>query len=125
MIIGVGVDIVEIRRIDALLHKFPNRFVTKFFTLKESQYCLSKINSANYFAKMFAIKEATIKAISHVEGVSWHNMEIRHNKEGKPIMVLSGKALENVKQRADNFDIQISTSDEKNYAIGFAIINSL
>jgi len=125
MIIGVGVDIVDIRRIDNLLQKFQNHFIKKIFTKKEAEYCLSKKNPSNYFAKMFSIKEATIKAISDTDGLTWHNMEISHNNNGKPIMILSGNAMRNLKNKANNFSIHISTSDEKNYAIGFAIIESM
>lgn len=125
MIIGVGVDIVDIRRIDHLLQKFQDHFIKKIFTQNEAKYCLSKKNPSNYFSKMFSIKEATIKAISDAEDLSWHDMEISHNKDGKPIMSLSGNALRNLKKKTANFNIQISTSDEKNYSIGFAIIESL
>lgn len=125
MIIGVGVDIVDTRRISNLLQKFQDHFIKKIFTKSEAEYCLSKKDPANYFSKMFSIKEATIKAISDVEGLSWHNMEISHNKDGKPIMTLSGNALMNLKKKTQNFNIQISTSDEKNYAIGYVIIESI
>lgn len=125
MIIGVGVDIVDTRRINTLLQKFQDHFIKKIFTESESKYCLSKKDPANYFSKMFSIKEATIKAISDVKGLSWHDMEISHNKDGKPIMTLSGDALINLKKKTQNFNIQISTSDEKNYAIGYVIIESI
>ncbi|MDO4974878.1 MAG: holo-ACP synthase [Alphaproteobacteria bacterium] len=125
MIIGVGVDIVDTRRINSLLLKFQNRFIDKIFTQKESEYCLSKKDPSNYFAKMFSIKEATIKAISDSEGMSWHDMEISHNDDGKPIMTLSGNALRNLRKKTQNFNIEISTSDERDYAIGFAIIESV
>ncbi len=124
MIIGVGVDIVDIQRIDHLLQKFQDHFVKKIFTQNEAKYCLSKKNPSNYFSKMFSIKEAVIKAISDAEGLSWHDMEISHNKNGKPIINISGNALRNLKKKASNFNIQISTSDERNYAIGFAIIEA-
>ncbi len=125
MIIGIGVDIVDIRRINHLLQKFQNHFINKVFNRNEAKYCLSKKDPSNYFSKMFSIKEAVIKAISDAEGLSWHDMEIFHNKDGKPIMNLSGNALRNLKKKASNFNIQVSTSDERNYAIGFAIIESI
>ena len=125
MIIGVGVDIVDIRRIDNLLQKFQDRFTKRIFTPKEVDYCFSKSNPSSYLAKMFSIKEAAIKAISDTKNLAWHDMEISHDANGKPLMTLSGNALRNLQKKTTNFNIQISTSDEVNYAIGFVIIESL
>lgn len=125
MIIGVGVDIVDIRRIDAILQKLQPQFIRKIFTQEERDYCLSKSSPASYFAKMFSIKEATIKAISNTSGIAWHDMSISHDANGKPIMTLSGNALQNLQNKSPKFNIQVSTSDEKNYAIGFVIIESV
>ena len=74
---------------------------------------------------MYALKEATIKALSDARGVCWHDMEIRHNNDGKPLIVLSGKALENLLKKATNYAIQATASDEKQYAVGYVIIDTL
>lgn len=125
MIIGVGIDIVDIRRIDALLHKFQDKFIKKIFTEKESERCLAKANRAHSFAKMFSLKEATIKAISDAEGIAWHDMEVSHDENGKPIMTLSGNALKNLQKKTKNFNIQVSVSDEKDYATAYVVIESV
>lgn len=125
MIIGVGIDIVDISRITSLLQKFGNHFVNKIFTPKEIAFCKSRSSSVSSFAKMFSLKEAMIKALSNAKGLAWHDMEISHDENGKPLMTLSGIALKNLLSKTNNFNIQVSVSDERQYAIAYVIIEDL
>ncbi|MBQ7524514.1 MAG: holo-ACP synthase [Alphaproteobacteria bacterium] len=126
MIIGVGIDIVDIRRIAALLQKFPDRFVDRIFTMSEVDFCRARgDNAAASFAKMFSLKEATIKAVSAVEGIRWHDMEVNHDPNGKPIILISGRMLENLRRKAEQFNVQASVSDEKHYATAYVVIEAL
>ncbi|MDR0553004.1 MAG: holo-ACP synthase [Holosporales bacterium] len=120
MIIGVGTDIVDIRRIAAAIGRHGDRFLERIFTRSEINFCRSRLLSIESFAKIFAAKEAIIKAISYTNGMTWHDIEVLHEKNGRPYAVLAGAALRNI--RSNDFHINISISDEKNYAIAFAII---
>ncbi|MDR1390915.1 MAG: holo-ACP synthase [Holosporales bacterium] len=124
MIIGVGVDIVDIKRIATLLKKFGNKFEKKFFTNHEVVFCNKRCNPENSFAKLFSLKEATIKAVSNASGITWHDMEVTHDVNGRPIMSLAGNALKNLQKKSENFSIHASVSDEKGYATAFVIIET-
>lgn len=124
MIIGVGIDIVDIERIASLLEKFQEHFLKKIYTEQEIQFCFSGKNVASSLAKMFALKEAMIKALSDAKGIKWHEMEVFHDINGKPLMNLTGKALENLEAKAEKFNIQVSVSDEKKYAVAYVMIET-
>ena len=121
MIYGVGVDIVDIRRIDALLNKFGDHFLNRYYTQQEIDFCSSRKRISSSLAKMFAIKEAVIKAISAPRYLKWHDIEIVHKLNGKPEVILHGYAQSELK--CDTAIINISTSDEYPYAIAFAMIS--
>ncbi len=125
MIIGVGIDIVDIRRIDSLLQKFGNHFLKKIYTADEVRFCTSRKNIAGSLAKMYALKEATLKAISDVKGIHWHDIEIRHDLNGCPRIELTGNALLNLHRKIETYDIHATTSDEIKYAIAYVVIQSV
>jgi holo-[acyl-carrier protein] synthase len=122
VVIGIGIDILDISRIGRLLAKFPERFRTKVFTESEVRFCDARVEYVSSFAKMFALKEATIKAISYVEGISWHDMEIAHDHNGRPLINLCGGALRNILTKTSNFSVLATVSDEKDYVSAFVII---
>ena len=120
MIVGVGIDILEIRRIQYLIEKFGNHFENKYFTSNEIQFCKSRQNTINSFAKIFSIKESIIKAISNKSGMTWHSTEILHNELGKPIANVYCDIYGNIPN--NKYSIHISTSDERLYVSSIAII---
>jgi holo-[acyl-carrier protein] synthase len=122
MILGAGIDILDVRRIDRLVSKFGAHFENKIFTSDEIEFCRRREKCVESLAKMFALKEAVIKAISDVSGVRWHNIEVFHNDLGKPVIELSGQALAKILKKAINFQIDASTSDEPPFVAAFAII---
>ena len=122
MILGVGVDIVDIDRIDSLLQKFGEHFLKKIYTSAEVDFCFKRVSVASSLAKMYALKEATIKALSDARGLHWHDIEVLHDSHGKPIVNLSGVAFTNVQAKSEHFNIQASVSDEKRYAIAYVTI---
>ena len=95
-IIGLGSDLVDIRRIEKALNKFNGRFMKRVFTDHEIEYCLSKGNKFANFAKRFAAKEACSKALGtgFAQGVFWKDMCVENNELGAPVMRLSGGAIE-------------------------------
>ena len=94
MIIGSGIDLAEIGRIQQSIDRYGNRFLDRVFTAAEQAYCLSKRKSAESFAARFAAKEAGAKAlgtgISH--GVNWWEIEVVREASGRPTLKFHGRA---------------------------------
>ena len=116
MIVGTGIDIVEVARIAAAIERFGERFLGRVFTADEIRYCRSKQNTMERFAARFAAKEAAFKAIgtgwSH--GVTWKEIEIGREPGGRPTLTFSGKAADfAAKLGARRVSLSIShTTDE-------------
>ena len=97
MILGIGIDIIEIRRIERALSP---RFIERVFTPREIAYCEQSRRIEKYAAR-FAAKEAARKAIgaaTPVTALSWHDIEVISSPEGAPQLVLHGRAAELVKK---------------------------
>src|ERR1700691_3526248 len=94
MIVGSGIDLVEIGRIQQSMDRYGQRFLDRIFTGAEQEYCLRKRKSAESFAARFAAKEAGAKAlgtgISH--GVSWLEIEVVREPSGKPTIRFHGRS---------------------------------
>ncbi|CAO5677038.1 MAG: Holo-[acyl-carrier-protein] synthase [Holosporales bacterium] len=125
MIYGTGVDIVDSKRIEKLLKSFDQKAKNKLFTLKEQHKAESRKESALTYSKIFAAKEAFIKALGHSFGLSWVDIEVLNNDLGKPFIHLSQNAKNLLVEicKTDVF-IHLSLSDEKPYAIAFVVIES-
>ena len=125
MIVGIGSDIIDNRRIKNILEKYGKRFKQKCFTYNEIKKSETQINIVNSFAKKYAAKEACSKALGTgiSNGIFWKDIEIKNDRFGKPYVVLHNKALLQL-NKLINFQckIKISLSDEKNYSIANAII---
>ena len=86
MIFGIGVDVVQISRIDSLLNRWGDRFLHRVFTKNEIQYCLLRKNPSPHLAVRFAAKEAFLKAlgVGYTKGVRWKDIEVILNSSGRP-----------------------------------------
>lgn len=96
MIVGSGIDLTEIARIQHSVERFGERFLNKVYTAGEQAYCLRKRKSAESLAARFAAKEAAAKAlgtgISH--GVTWQEIEVVREPSGRPSLAFHGRARE-------------------------------
>ena len=92
MILGVGIDLTPVDRIDRLLGRYDGRFAEKVFTDGERSYCRARAHAAEHFAARFAAKEATLKALGVPPGLSWHELEVVTGEGGRPTLVLHGEA---------------------------------
>ncbi len=124
MIFGIGIDIIEVARIEKQISGESNSFIKKIFTLKEIEYCETKIKSkAQNYAARFAAKEAFFKAIGTGlrVGLSWQDIQIENDTLGKPVAVLTGKSKKMV---ADHHisNIHVSLSHVKELAIAVVIM---
>ena len=121
MVIGIGIDIIEIDRIKNSVDKFGDAFLNKIYTQNELDYCLSKHNKYQHLAARFAAKEAIYKALasSWEKEASWKSMEITNEPNGLPVVAFFGKLKEYL---SDDKDIKISLSHSENYVTGVAVI---
>jgi holo-[acyl-carrier protein] synthase len=96
MVIGMGTDLIETRRVQESIDRFGERFLERIFTAGEIAYCMRKKNAAESFAARFAAKEAGAKALGTgiSRGVSWKEFEVKREPSGKPTLSLSGRAAE-------------------------------
>ena len=96
MIVGTGIDIAEVARIEEAIARFGDRFLKRVFTEGEIRYCDAKANRAERYAARFAAKEAAMKALGTGwnHGVRWRDCEITRQPGGRPTMVFHGKAAE-------------------------------
>jgi holo-[acyl-carrier protein] synthase len=96
MIVGSGIDLVEIGRVQRSIDRYGQRFLDRVYTAAEQAYCLRKRKSAESFAARFAAKEAGAKAlgtgISH--GVNWLEIEVAREPGGRPTLQFHGRAAE-------------------------------
>lgn len=101
MIIGVGVDLVEISRVRSMIASQGERALLRLFTEAERQYCGSMANPARHFAVRVAAKEAAFKALSGTEearGIGWREMEVELDEIGRPSLRLHGRATARAKE---------------------------
>ena len=130
MILGVGTDIVDARRIGKSIERFSDKFTGRMFTKAERAAAAAGGQPQAYFAKRFAAKEAVYKALSRtgVSGLGWQQAETLSLPNGAPVMTLTGQckmALEALTPDGYNAQISISLSDEPPYALAFVIINAV
>ena len=126
MILGIGTDIIDIKRIRKVIDKYGFRFKKKCFHHSEIKRSESKYNSVESYAKRYAAKEACAKALGTglARGVFWKDIEIRNNNFGKPYIVLHNNAKKFLDENLDyNSSIHVSLSDEKDFAIANVVIN--
>lgn len=127
-IIGLGNDMVDIRRIEKSMNKYNGRFTRRIFTPSEIKYCSSKGKPASSFAKRFAAKEAFVKALGTgiAKGVSWQDINIVNDDLGKPSLEIRGTALKIIKKLIPvdmEYQLDVSLTDEYPYAQAVVIIS--
>jgi holo-[acyl-carrier protein] synthase len=96
MIIGSGIDLTEIARIQQSIDRYGKRFLNRVYTAAEQAYCLRKRNAAESFAARFAAKEAGAKALGTgiSYGVGWLEIEVVREPSGRPTIRFTGRAAE-------------------------------
>ena len=119
--VGLGVDIVEIERMEGILERTP-AFAKRVFSQAEQDYCNKKANPATHFALRFAAKEAVVKALGTglAEGIGVRDIEVNRAPNGKPSITLTGRALE-IAQEQGIRDLSISLSYTHTDAVACAM----
>jgi holo-[acyl-carrier protein] synthase len=123
MILGTGIDIIEVARIASSFEKFGERFVNRILLPGEIAYCRSHKNPAPFLAVRFAAKEAVSKAFGTGIGaqLGWQDIEIRRKDSGEPFVVLHGKGRELLAARGAK-QMHVSLSHTEHYAAATAIL---
>ena len=123
MILGVGIDLIEVARIASSFEKFGERFVNRILLPDEIAYCLSHRKPAPFLAARFAAKEAIFKAFGTGIGAAlgWQDLEIRRKESGEPFVVLHGKGRDLFEARGAK-SLHISLTHTENYAAATAIL---
>ena len=125
MILGTGIDIIEVARIARSVEKFGERFLQRVLVADEIAYCRAHKNPAPFLAARFAGKEAVSKAFGTGIGaqLGWRDIEIRRKESGEPFVVLHGKGAELFAARGAQ-RLHISLTHTEIYAAATAILES-
>ena len=126
MILGVGVDLVEISRVRSMIASQGDRAIQRLFTDGERRYCAKMANPARHYAVRVAAKEAAFKALSGTDdarGIGWREMEVDLDAIGRPSLLLHGRAS----ARARELGVMrtwISLSHGDDLATAFVVLES-
>ncbi len=123
MILGSGIDIVEVDRVEAARQKHGERFLQRILHPGEIAYCLSHKFPGPFLAARFAGKEAISKAFGTGIGaqLGWQDMEIARKESGEPYVILHGKGVELLARRGAR-RVHISLSHTEKHATAVAIL---
>src|SRR6202521_684469 len=126
MIIGLGVDITEVDRIDAAIARYGRAFLQRIFTPSEIAYCEKHRNRSERFAGRFAAKEAAMKALGTgwARGVRWVDIEVIRELSGKPTLKLSGASRE-IADRLGVTNIALTITHSGNTALAQVIFEKI
>lgn len=125
MLVGTGIDVVEIERIARSIERYGPRFLSRVFTVGEIAYCQRKRGCAESFAARFAAKEAGAKALGTgiQHGITWTELEVRRAPGQRPTLHFSGRALE-VAERLGVKRVSLSLTHSKAVAIAAVSLES-
>ena len=130
MILGLGNDIVDIRRIEKTIERFGDRFLARVFTDTERKKSDARAGRVASYAKRFAAKEACAKALGtgFRKGVFWRDMGVVNLRSGQPTMVLTGGAAEQLRRiTPEGFEprVYVSLTDDFPQAQAIVVISAV
>jgi holo-[acyl-carrier protein] synthase len=123
MVVGIGIDLVKIKRIESVCRKWKKRFLERIFTQTEQDYSFSFRRPYPHLAGRFAVKEAVFKAIGTGwrKGVRWTDVEVYNESSGQPHVRVHGKVRDWVEDHGVT-EIQVSLSHDTDYSIGQVVL---
>ena len=121
MILGIGIDIIEIERVKRMISRYGEKFLTRIFTESEISYCENKAYPEIHFSARFSAKEAFLKALGTglSGGIRWRDVETVNDDDGKPDIRYSGKAEEYARKNGV-IKVHLSISHSRDYS--FAMV---
>ena len=128
MIVGIGSDIIDINRVHNAINRFGEKFINRCFNQIEIDRSNKKLKRSASFAKRFAAKEACLKALGTglSQGIFWKDVCIKNDQYGKPLIELKNNALKKLKMmvpKDKEAEINLTITDEKNFAYAMVIIS--
>ncbi len=123
MILGIGTDLIDVRRVERALARFGHRFARRVLVEREYRRFCAHIKPAHYLAKRFAAKEAFSKAMGtgmHFP-VNWHNVSVANERSGRPYLEFSEPLAALLEQRGIS-RAHLSLSDEVEMACAFVVL---
>jgi holo-[acyl-carrier protein] synthase len=123
MIYGVGIDLVENSRMERIIGKWGPKFLNRIFSEGEMEYCGRHAHSSTHYGARFAAKESFLKAlgIGLGMGVKLSDIEVVSDKNGKPLLALSGEAKSQIEKRKIT-KIHLSLTHTKQYASAIVLL---
>ena len=125
MIYGTGVDLVNIKRMEKVIHRWGDRFTHRIFTEDEREMCFKRPFPPSAFALRFAAKEAFSKALGlgMRNGLQWREIEVFHFHSGKPGLKLHGKSSDICRENKIT-GFHLSLSDDGEYGIAIVVLET-
>ena len=126
MIIGVGMDLVEVARVARACDRFGERFLQRVFSEEEIRYCQSFADPNPHLAARFAAKEAVSKAFGTGIGshLGWQDIEVRRRESGQPYAVLHGKGARLLEEMGGKV-VHLSLTHTESHAAAVAVIEGV
>ena len=123
MVYGIGIDLVNIQRLETVLQRWGDRFVKRVFTEKEADFCFKRAYPASPLALRFAAKEAFSKAIGlgMRKGIRWRDIEVFHYAGGRPGLRLQGRSSEICSEKQIT-RFHLSLSDEGLFGMAVVVL---
>ena len=123
MIIGIGVDLVEIDRFRKVIERLKDRFILRIFTPEEQRFCSQHRDAVPHYAVRFAAKEALFKALGTgwAKGVTWLDVEVLRERQDAPTIVLHGEA-QRLCAAMGSQKVHLSLTHSDNWAIAMVVL---
>ena len=125
MVIGLGIDVVEVARLEAVLARHPQRASDRLFTSEELAECASRRDSTPCLASRFAAKEAFLKALGTGlrDGIAWRHMSVRSGPLGQPKLVVTERAAEKLTELGGTA-VHVSITHDAGVAAAVVVIEA-
>ncbi len=125
MIVGLGIDFVDLERVRDVVERHGERFFDRILTVREQEYCNQYRDPVPHAAARFAAKEAVLKALGTglAQGIRWRDIEVLREKDAAPRIHLSGRAAE-IAASLGGERVHLSLSHDRGAAIAVAILES-
>ena len=123
MIYGIGIDLVNISRIERVISRWGDRFIARVFAPAETEFCYRRVSPFSAFALRFASKEAFSKALGlgMRKGLKWRDIEVFNDPNGKPGLRLHGQSSD-ICREAGITRIHLSLSDDSKYGVAMVVL---
>lgn len=121
-VLGIGTDIIECLRIAQMIERHGELFINRVYTPYEIRYCSSRKQATQHYSGRWAAKEAILKALGTGwrRGISWRDIEVRNDSQGKPVVGLRGGARDLVEQLGIR-EMLVSISHCRSHAMAYAL----